>query len=48
MARKSDGLMCMFQYEVCHFRNMELRDTEVVGSDLKILRYIRHENLDAF
>ena len=48
VARKGDDLMCMFQCEVCHFRNMEGRDPEDVGSDEKILRYIRRANLDAF
>ena len=48
VARKGDDLMCMFQCEVCHFRNMEGREPEEVGSDLKIMRYIRRANLDAF
>ena len=48
IARKGDDLMGMFQCEVCYFRKMEWRDPEEVGSDLKIMRYIRQANLDAF
>ena len=47
-ARKGDDLMCMFQCELCHFRNMEARNPEGNGTDDKILRYIRRANLDAF
>ena len=47
-ARKGDDLMCMFQCELCHFRNMESRNPDDNGTDKKILRYIRRANLDAF
>ena len=40
--------MCVFQCEVCHIRNMELRDPDKGGSDRRIIRYIRWANLDAF
>ena len=40
--------MCLFQCEVCHFRNMELRDPGGRGRDDKVLRYIRRKNLDVF
>ena len=46
--RKVDELMCIFQCELCHFRNMEARNPEDNGTDDKILRYIRRANLDAF
>ena len=44
VARKGDDLICMFQCEVCHFRNMEGRDPEEGGLDAKVLRYIRRAN----
>ena len=47
-ARKGDDKMCVFQCEVCHFRNMEMRDPNPEGSDMKVLRYIRRVNLDDF
>ena len=40
--------MCLFQCEVCHFRNMELRDPDGGGRDDKVLIYIKCVNLDAF
>ena len=48
VARKGDDLMCMFQCDLCHFRNMESRNPDGGGTDEKILRYIRRANLDAF
>ena len=40
--------MCLFQCELCHFRNMELRNPDGEGSNEKILRYIRRANVDVF
>ena len=40
--------MCMFQCEVSYFGYMEKRDPEEIGSELKIVRYIRRANLYAF
>ena len=48
MARKGDNKMCIFQCEVCYFRNMRLRNLDKGGSDRKIMRYIRRVNRDAF
>ena len=38
VARKGDDLMCMFQCDLCHFRNMESRNPDGGGTDEKILR----------
>ena len=48
VSRKGYDLMCLFQYELCHFRNMELRNPDGEERDEKVLRYIRDANLDAF
>ena len=37
VSRKGDDLMCLFQCELCHFRNMELRNPDGEGRDEKIL-----------
>ena len=48
-ARDGDHLMCPFQCDRCHFRNLEGRDpAEQNGRDQAYLVCIRRANLDAF
>jgi hypothetical protein len=47
--RNGDNLVCRFQCDLCHFRNIKKRDP--FSSDLRDLRLlcgIRRANLDAF
>ena len=48
VARTGDNFMCMFQCDLCHFRNIQRRSPSV-GSmkDQLLLRCIRRANLDA-
>jgi hypothetical protein len=49
MARNGDHLMCMFQCDLCHFRNMQGRDPIIgQGRDSLLLQCIRRASLDAF
>ena len=48
-ARNGDNFMCPFQCDLCHFRNIHLRDPESGNSkDMNLLVAIRRANLDAF
>ena len=48
-ARPGDMLMCPFQCEVCHFRNIMKRDPMTdYSKDFEIMEYMRRANLDAF
>jgi hypothetical protein len=49
-ARDGDHMMCPFQCDLCHFRNIQKRDPNPVGivQDASMLRCIRRANLDAF
>jgi hypothetical protein len=48
-ARKGDFLMCAFQCDLCHFRNIQKREQgKEDPSDAFLLKNIRRANLDAF
>lgn len=48
-ARKGDHLMCSFQCDTCHFRNMEGRDPSADRvADQALLMHIRRAVLDSF
>ena len=48
-ARSGDSLMCPFQCDICHFRNIQLRDPRSDSrQDKNALIAIRRANLDAF
>jgi hypothetical protein len=47
--RNGDHLMCTFQCDLCHFRNVQGRDPDLTCTkDALFLRCIRRANLDAF
>jgi hypothetical protein len=47
--RNGDNLVCPFQCDLCHFRNIKKRDPFASGlKDLSLLCGIRRANLDAF
>ena len=47
--RNGDHLMCPFQCDLCHFRNIQLRDPSGEGrQDRNMMIAIRRANLDAF
>jgi hypothetical protein len=47
IGRMGDHLMCPFQCDTCHFRNIQKRDPLLTKSeDIKLLRCIRRANLD--
>jgi hypothetical protein len=46
--RNGDHLVCPFQCDLCHFRNIQKRDPVVeIGQDVNMLVAIRRANLDA-
>jgi hypothetical protein len=47
VARDGDHLMCPFQCDVCHFRNIQDRDPGARHEDALFLMCIRRANLDA-
>lgn len=48
-ARAGDHLMCPFQCDLCHFRNIHKRDpVRGIGKDARLLMAIRRANLDSF
>jgi hypothetical protein len=49
-ARNGDHFMCVFQCDLCHFRNIQKRDPKPDSSreDALMLRCIRRANLDTF
>ena len=48
-ARSGDNFMCPFQCDICHFRNIQLRDPSGDSlQDKNLLVSIRRANLDAF
>ena len=48
-ARNGDNLMCPFQCDLCHFRNIQFRDPEGgKRQDRNLLVAIRRANIDAF
>ena len=49
-ARDGDHMICRFQCDLCHFRNIQKRDPnpEVIVQDALMLRCIRRANLDTF
>jgi hypothetical protein len=49
VARPGDHMMVPFQCDLCHFRNIMLRDPETgSGTDWEMLDMVRRANLDAF
>ena len=47
-ARDGDHLMCPFQCELCHFRNITSRDPVALREqDCELLKFMRRVNLDA-
>jgi hypothetical protein len=47
-ARIGDHLLCPFQCDLCHFRNIQQRDPiDYKSEDIKLLRCIRRANLDS-
>ena len=47
-ARKGDEFMTTFQYELCHFRNIQKKNPKSQSPDMVVLSFIRRANLDAF
>ena len=48
-ARNGDNLICPFQCDLCHFRNIQFRDPQVgKRQDKNLLVAIRRANIDAF
>ena len=47
--RNGDHLMCPFQCDLCHYRNIQLRDPRFDSrQDINMMKAIRRANIDAF